>query len=71
MPEIKKEVKTFNVEYICDSCGNGKMVDTGCHYWVEDTLPESYVHECDACGDEKGFTCKYPGTKTVIIQESD
>lgn len=60
--EIKKEVKTFEVEYLCDKC-NEPVVFSGRALL---TSPMKYPHSCQ-CGEEYVFYCIYP--KTVMSDE--
>lgn len=59
MAEIKQEVKTFEVDYICDECGKGKMRNAG---FVLDSNPPQYPHRCKECGAKKTFYHTYPRT---------
>jgi len=56
MPESKREVKTYNVDYICDECGKGKMKLEGS---CLTSFPTQYPHICDNCGASMTFTKTY------------
>lgn len=64
MPEEKKVLKTFEIDYICDRCGVGKMRNDGCCF---PTSPPQCPHKCTNCGAEKTFNCNYP----KIVYESE
>ena len=57
MPEIKKEVKTFEVNYIHDKCGE-PMMPTG---QVLMSNPPQFPHIC-RCGHTATFPFTYPRT---------
>ena len=57
MSEHDKEVKTYQVVYICDACGEGEMRPTGSLLL---TAPPQYPHVCDKCGASKTFREIYP-----------
>jgi transcription elongation factor Elf1 len=61
MAEIKKEVKTYKTEYVCDECGIGTM--ESCSGIVLTSNPPRYPHKCTNCGCERHFT----GTKYPVI----
>lgn len=57
MSEIKQEVRTFVVNYKCDSCGNGYMKFTGGSLL---SCPPQYPHRCTFCDAAKTFKTTYP-----------
>ncbi len=57
MPEIKHKVKTYEVNYRCDECGEGEMEPTGRQHL---TSPPQYPHKCNYCGAKKTFGIVYP-----------
>jgi predicted RNA-binding Zn-ribbon protein involved in translation (DUF1610 family) len=57
MPELSKEVRTYEVSYICDVCGKGELRATGVMLMSN---PPRFPHRCNACGAEKIFGSKYP-----------
>jgi len=63
MPETKKEVKPVLVEYICDVCGEGKMVKTERSYPMK---PPKFEYQCNKCGEINNFFKSYP---TVEYEE--
>lgn len=61
MSEERREVKTFEVDMICDKCGKGFMRPAG--NIVLATYPIQYPHECTNCGNRENYTKKYPYTE--------
>lgn len=57
MPELSKEVRTYEVNYICDVCGKGKMRPTGA---MLASNPPQYPHRCNVCGAKNVFGRQYP-----------
>lgn len=51
MPEVKRPVRTIEVNYLCDSCGKGML------HKVAEADPETgdTRHECVICGHEQVF----------------
>lgn len=65
--EKKIEVKTYQIDYICDTCNEGKMRPTGISF---PTNPPQYPHVCDKCGAAQTFRNKiYPAIIHAIIHE--
>lgn len=60
MAEEMHEVKTFEVDMICEKCNKGHMRPVG--NIVLTTYPLQYPHECDNCGHVENYTKKYPYT---------
>ena len=56
MPEIKLPVSVFQVEFICDVCGEGKMLPTGI---MLPSKPEKYEHVCSYCNQKENFEKVY------------
>lgn len=67
MPEFKKEIKTFQVDYICDNCGSPDVKSTGVTLLSN---PPQYPHTCKNCGANYVFKCTYPTMKYVVIDNS-
>lgn len=57
MPEIKVEIKSYRVSYLCEKCTYGDLVFTGL---VQLTDPPFYEHLCNHCGNHEAFLKKYP-----------
>ncbi|HUH38326.1 MAG TPA: type II citrate synthase [Spongiibacteraceae bacterium] len=51
MPEVKRPVRTIEVNYICDNCGHGMMQKTA------EMNPETgeVPHQCVICGYNQTF----------------
>jgi len=68
--EVKKEVKTFEVNYKCDECDNGYMKFGGV---VLTSYPAQYTHSCDNPDCDATMTFKgekYPQTRYEDIDIS-
>ena len=63
MAEIKSEVKTFQIDMVCDKCGQGYMLPVG--NMVLATYPIQYPHQCTNCGNVENYIIKYP----YIVEE--
>lgn len=51
MPEVKRPVKTIEVNYICDKCNNGMMQKCG----DIDAETGDCAHRCVICNHEMSF----------------
>jgi len=61
MPETRKEVKTYKVEYTCDVCGEGNMERNGKIILnILTNKPPSFPHKCTLCRTERNFENTYP-----------
>lgn len=52
-----KEVKTYQVDYMCDKCESGFMFPTGVALTIN---PPRYEHKCIFCNNVENFTKVYP-----------
>ena len=57
MPETRREVKTYLINYICDECGDGFMEPTGKMLL---TNQPGFPHQCNKCEARETFSDKYP-----------
>lgn len=58
MSESEKEVRTYLVNYECDSCHSGTMKKTGESRQIGfETL---HQHKCSFCGNLQQFPIQYP-----------
>ena len=57
MSEIRKEVKVFIVNKVCDECTEGIMIKTGVNILTE---PIQIKHTCNQCGHEETYFEQYP-----------
>lgn len=58
MSEKTWEVRTLEIDYICDACGRGAMRHTD--ELVLLSKPPQYKHECANCGVNQTFDIIYP-----------
>ena len=58
MPELKTEIKSYRVTFLCEECNEGDMVYTGMELTSN---PPWYTHRCNKCGEYKNFRRRYPG----------
>ncbi len=66
MPEIKREVKTVEINYVCDECGYGMMRQ------LAPTNQETgeTLHECAICGHKQTFkSVTYPHIAYLDIED--
>lgn len=68
MPETRREVKTYLVDYVCDKCHDGFMEQTGKVLCIN---PPRYTHKCNKCGDKKTFITRYPKQVLEYLWESE
>ncbi len=64
MAIVKKEAKTFQLQYICDACGVGEMRSTGI---VLTSMPPKYEHECPNCGVKAQLDTHYPAMQFALV----
>ena len=55
--EIKKEVKTVEIDYKCPKCKVGRLRPTGVKQM---TYPPKYPHKCTNCDYTETFRNTYP-----------
>lgn len=71
MPEIQRPVRTVQVGYVCDSCGDGLLVKKGIKTQGNTQL---YTHQCEGCGSVAFLDKSYPYmqfTPLVVDQKYD
>ena len=56
MSEVKHEVKTYLIRYLCDDCGIGTLNPTGI---TLTSYPPQYPHTCGNCGRHETFINVY------------
>lgn len=74
MSETHSMVRVRRTDYICDHCGEGRMVYTGAWWKIHKagTHPadtQVFAHRCDVCGVQVNYTTTYP--KTEYLQEEN
>lgn len=67
MSESKKLVRTYEIDYMCDVCGIGRVLPTGICYT---TFPPKFPHECSHCHEKYIFNFTYPSKQTEVIDAS-
>lgn len=66
MSEVQVEVKTYEVHFECDLCGDGCYLPTGEMF---PTNPPRYEHACETCKSLKSFSVEYPIVRYKRIRE--
>lgn len=66
MSETHSMVRVKRIDYICDRCGEGRMVNTGYSWMVE--ADREFCHRCEVCGVQTTFHTTYP--RTEFLQEA-
>ena len=57
MSEKIYDTKVFEVDYACDNCNSGLMINSGT---MLPSYPPQYPHKCKHCGLTKNLLQKYP-----------
>lgn len=66
MPEIKREVRPIEINYLCDGCEQGMMTKSG----EMDPKTGDIPHKCLICNHEQVFQWRaYPRIDHVGIDE--
>jgi hypothetical protein len=66
MPEIKREVRPVEVNYICDACGQGMMARSG----AMDPASGEIEHHCLICNHQQTFLWReYPRIDHIGLDE--
>lgn len=63
--EVKREVKTTQVDYICPNCETGELIST--EESLLSTIPPRYPHKCNECKFTYVLDNKYPHYEYEII----
>ncbi len=67
MPEVKREVRPVEVNYVCDGCGQGMMSPSG----EPDTTTGDIEHRCLICDDKQTFKWRqYPRIEYIGLDEN-
>lgn len=56
--EIKREVKSIEIDMKCDKCGDAFMRYDGTGVLMSN--PPQYPHVCSLCGNKENYRKKYP-----------
>ncbi|TGD72993.1 type II citrate synthase [Mangrovimicrobium sediminis] len=66
MPEVKREVRPIEVNYVCDACGQGMMSQSG----AMDPQTGDIEHSCMICNHKQTFQWRpYPRIDHIGIDE--
>ena len=66
MPEIKREVRPIEVNYVCDTCDQGMMVRSG----EMDPVSGDIEHRCLICNHLQSFQWReYPRIVHIGLDE--
>lgn len=66
MPELKREVRPVEVNYLCDSCEQGMMIQSG----EMDPTTGDIPHKCLICEHEQVFQWRpYPRIDHIGLDE--
>lgn len=55
--EIRKIIRTYEVDMQCDNCGVGQMRSNGTQLL---SYPPKYPHVCNNCGYKENYSKSYP-----------
>jgi len=67
MPEVKREVRPVEVNYVCDACGQGMMNQSG----PMDAQTGEIEHRCLICNHQQIFQWRpYPRIDHVGLNET-
>lgn len=62
MAEIYKKLKPVQVDYICDTCGEGELKPTGA---MKLSYPPLYTHKCSKCNEVFDLKKTYPSIEYI------
>jgi hypothetical protein len=66
MSETHSMMRVKRTDYICDHCGEGRMVNTG-YSWLLGAN-KVFAHRCEVCGVQVALSTPYP--RTEFVQEA-
>lgn len=67
MPEVKREVRPVEINYVCDACGQGMMSQSG----PMDEATGNIEHRCLICNHQQTFQWRaYPRIDHVGVNET-
>lgn len=67
MPEQRFEVRNVGIDYICDTCGKGKMFPHGNAMLMSN--PPQFPHKCDNCEATKNLRERYPTFRVERVEQ--
>ena len=65
MSETHSMVRVKRTDYVCDHCGEGRMINTG-SWWLIGA-DKVFAHRCEVCGVQVALPHPYP--RTEYLQE--
>jgi hypothetical protein len=69
MSEIHSLARMKRTDFICDHCGEGRMIFTGASWEIKAaTHPvgtKLFCHRCEICGLQVNYTVVYPRTEYI------
>ena len=66
MAYTQRPIRPIEIDFTCDSCGEGKMRPTGVMLCSN---PPQFPHTCINCGAEQTFREKYPMVRYALEGE--
>ena len=65
MSENHSLIRIRQTDYICDHCGEGRMIFTGASWEIKDHATHSklFCHRCEICNVQINYTVPYPKTE--------
>lgn len=57
MAEVRTEVRTYEIQYVCDVCKDGYLEPNGI---TLTSHPPQHQHSCTSCGHTVSFRVIYP-----------
>jgi len=71
--EVRQEIRTIQVDFVCQDCQKGYMKFTHCSHTARRSatgrLRESYDHRCPECNATVSLPNKYPYTEYLPAME--
>ena len=65
MSEIHSLARMKRTDFICDHCGEGRMIFTGASWEIKGHATHSklFCHRCEICNVQINYTVPYPKTE--------
>lgn len=65
MSENHSLIRIRQTDYICDHCGEGRMIFTGASWEIKGDAIRSklFCHRCEICNVQINYTVPYPKTE--------
>ena len=68
MGEVRRQIRPYAVDMICNKCGVGIMRQEG---FELTSYPPQYQHKCENCGHTEMFDQCYPRIEYEVIVDND